>query len=248
VSDAGLSHLKDIKALTWLSLWRTSVSDAGLGQLKEVKGLTFLEVGGTKVTAKGLADFHAVVPGCKIVHDGGVIEAVDVDRAVAEWVIAQGGYVRINGSQKDIKTAADLPKDRFALMNVYLSNTRVPDAGLAHLKDMSLTELYLGGTPIGDAAPTYLKGLKSLTRLFLNQTLVSDAGLMHLKEIKGLTWLSLQGTSVSDAGLAHLKVLKSLVYLDLRQTKVTAKGAADFHAAVPGCKVMHDGGVIEPKE
>jgi len=29
---------------------------------------------------------------------------------------------------------------------------------------------------------------------------------------------------------------------------VTAAGVADFHAAVPGCRIEHDGGVIEPKK
>ena len=36
------------------------------------------------------------------------------------------------------------------------------------------------------------------------------------------------------------------MYLDLRMTKVTAKGVADFRAAVPGCKIEHDGVVIAP--
>jgi hypothetical protein len=29
---------------------------------------------------------------------------------------------------------------------------------------------------------------------------------------------------------------------------VTAKGLADFHAALPGCRIEHDGGAIEPKK
>jgi hypothetical protein len=34
----------------------------------------------------------------------------------------------------------------------------------------------------------------------------------------------------------------------VQKTKVTAKGLEEFHAAVPGCKIEHDGGTIEPKK
>jgi len=30
-------------------------------------------------------------------------------------------------------------------------------------------------------------------------------------------------------------------------TKVTAKGLESFRVAMPGCRIEHDGGVIEPK-
>ena len=57
----------------------------------------------------------------------------------------------------------------------------------------------------------------------------------------------LNGTKVSDAGLEHLKELKGLTILNLEKTKVTAKGLEALHAALPKCKIVHDGGVIEPK-
>jgi hypothetical protein len=33
----------------------------------------------------------------------------------------------------------------------------------------------------------------------------------------------------------------------VRKTGVTAKGLAEFHAAVPGCKIDRDGGTIDAK-
>jgi hypothetical protein len=98
-----------------------------------------------------------------------------VNRKAAEWVIAQGGSVQIDG--KDIKAVADLPKGPFTLAQV-----------------------------------------------------------------------NLYGTPVTDAGLEHLKELKSLTGLNLKGTKVTPKGLDELHAAIPGCKIEHDGGVIEPKK
>jgi serine/threonine protein kinase len=270
------------------------------------------------------------------------VVAADPDRKAAEWVIAQGGSVRVDGADEDIKAVAELPKDRFTVTQVTLDGTKVSDAGLVYLKDLKgLTELYLDGTKVTDAGLVYLKdlkglteltlrstavtdaglarlkGLNGLTQLYLNSTAVTDAGLVHLKEfkvltglnlcntavtdagmvhLKGLTWLSLNDTAVSDAGLerlkdlkgltqlylsrtavtdaglvhlkglkgltelylirakvtdaglVHLKELKGLTWLELRKTGVTAKGLEAFHAAVPACKVEHDGGFVEPRK
>ena len=370
VLDAGLAQIKELKSLETLYLSETQVSDAGLAQLKEIKSLAHLNVKQTKVTAKGLAEFHAAVPGCKIEHDGGVIEPkVSDDRKAAEWVLSIGGLVQVSGKTGYIKAAVDLPKERFTLTWVSLDETKVSDAGLAHLKELKgLTHLYLKDTLVTDAGLTHLNELKSLRALSLRGTKVTDAGLWHLREFKGLEALSLNGTAVTDAGLAHLKELhslreltlnstavtdaglahlnelkeltlfsasstkvtdaglahlkdfkelmhlnlgstqvtdvglpqikelkglrvfyldgtsvsdaglahlkdcknltylnlgsmgvtdaglahlkdcKNLAELDLRRTKVTAKGVDEFHAAVPGCKIEHDGGVIEPKK
>ena len=65
-----------------------------------------------------------------------------------------------------------------------LDNTRVTNAGLAHLK-----------------------GLTNLSLLDLNGTQVTDAGLAHLKGLTNLSDLDLSGTQVTDAGLVHLKGL-----------------------------------------
>jgi uncharacterized membrane protein len=69
----------------------------------------------------------------------------------------------------------------------------------------------------------------------------------HIKECKNLWILDLSNTPISDTGLAHLKDCKNLTSLIVRTTKVTAKGLADFHAALPKCRIEYDGGIIEPK-
>jgi hypothetical protein len=53
---------------------------------------------------------------------------------------------------------------------------------------------------------------------------------------------------VSDAGLARLQSLTGLARVMVRETRVTPKGIEAFHAAVPGCQIVHDGGTIEPKK
>ena len=39
----------------------------------------------------------------------------DADRKAAEWVLSVGGKLWVNGQERDIKAAADLPKERFTL-------------------------------------------------------------------------------------------------------------------------------------
>ena len=44
----------------------------------------------------------------------------DADRKAAEWVLSIGGMVRVNGQDREIKAAADLPKEAYRLTGVQL--------------------------------------------------------------------------------------------------------------------------------
>ncbi len=70
----------------------------------------------------------------------------------------------------------------------------------------------------------------------------------HLKELTKLTWLSLHDSQVTDAGLVHLNDLKNLKELHLTKLKLTAKALEALATALPECKIVHDGGTIEPKK
>jgi len=53
---------------------------------------------------------------------------------------------------------------------------------------------------------------------------------------------------VSDAGLEPFAGSPKLGFADLKGTKVTEAGVKKLAAALPGCKIEWDGGVIEPKD
>ncbi len=276
VTDAGLAHFKDCKGLTVLDLQGTQVTDAGLAAFKDCKGLMYLGVRNTRVTAKGATDFHAAVPACKIDHDGGVIEpkvASDPERAAAAYVLSIGGAVRVNGEERELRAAAELPKERFGLTGVDLNeNKKVTDAELVCFKNCkTLTTLYLSYAPqLSDAglanfkeckglqilALDYTKvtdkgladfaGCPNLIFLGLHGTTVGDAGLVHFKNCRNLARVGLQSTLVSDTGLQHLKDCKMLSELYIRKTKVTAKGVASLKSALPECKIESDFGTYVP--
>jgi hypothetical protein len=94
-----------------------------------------------------------------------------------------------------------------------LSNTKITDAGLAHLKDLNL------GT------------------LNLSYTNTSDAGLKHLKTLTQLFSLDLKGTKITDAGLEYLKGLDNLYELDILETEVTDEGIKMLLRELPKCRV-----------
>jgi len=175
--------------------------------------------------------------------------AVFDSRAAAEWVLGQGGVVRINGHVTDIKTVMDLSADEFRLTYVWLrntkaddselirfkgcktltylnlSNTQIGDQGVANFKDCrQLTALNLSNTPVTNAGLASFKDCQHLTAINLGDTEIGDSGLGQFKDCKHLTYLNVSNTSVTDVGLAHFKDCKSLTYLGLSRTKVTDAG------------------------
>jgi hypothetical protein len=117
------------------------------------------------------------------------------------------------------------------LTHLYLFNTKVTDAGLAHFKDCkNLVALGLYNTQLTDAGLIHFKDCKALTRLFLGGTKVSDSGLAHLKGMPltqlwiyntGITDLTpLQGMPLKDLHLTPKNITKGLDILrDMRSLK-----------------------------
>ena len=91
-----------------------------------------------------------------------------------------------------------------------LSNTKVTDAGLAHLK-----------------------GLPSLTTLDLRRTQITDAGLEHLKGLTNLQHLLLSGTQVTDAGLKHLEGLTTLQFVSCEHTQISPQAMKALQKRLP---------------
>ena len=54
IGDAGVHHLRRLKSLETLNLFRTNLSDNGLADLKDLRQLQVLLIGGTQVTDGGI--------------------------------------------------------------------------------------------------------------------------------------------------------------------------------------------------
>lgn len=111
------------------------------------------------------------------------------------------------------------------LTDLDLSDTKVTDAGLEHLKELAaLQNLNLRNTDITDAGLEHLKSLTSLQVLDLRDTDITVAGLERLKSLTSLQKLNLGTYRVTNAVLEHLKVLTGLQKLDLSRSRVTNAG------------------------
>jgi hypothetical protein len=73
VTDDDLVRLHALPELTSVTLIHTRVTDAGLLNLKGCPKLRLVLLRHTPTTLKGLEALAALIPGCKIEHDGGVI-------------------------------------------------------------------------------------------------------------------------------------------------------------------------------
>jgi hypothetical protein len=189
-----------------------------------------------KPAAEVLRVSQGVPPGAKNDKTDVGAQTLDPDRRAAEYVLSNGGAVKVNGQNKEIRTNADLPRDSFRLTGIILWNAdgfrvTATDAGLAVFKDCkNLTEIATYGTDFGDAGLANFKGCKGLTSLALNGSSVTDAGLAAFKDCKSLNNLNLRNTSITDAGLAHFDGCKDLKVLFLNATAVGDAGLAHFRS------------------
>ena len=111
------------------------------------------------------------------------------------------------------------------LETLRLENRQIGDAGLAHLGGLtSLKTLYLGGTQVTDSGLAHVKNLTELESLCVHKTEITDAGLEHLKDLTGLVYLCVHHTNVSNQGLEYLQGLSSLKTLYLQNTQVSDGG------------------------
>jgi hypothetical protein len=108
------------------------------------------------------------------------------------------------------------------LQVLILFDTRITDAGLAHLEELrGLRALDLSDTAVTSDGLIHIRKLIRLKDLTLIGTKVTDTGLVNLESHHDLWLLDLSGTKVTDRGLAHLRQLRKLSHLHLSKTSVT---------------------------
>jgi hypothetical protein len=103
-----------------------------------------------------------------------------------------------------------------------LYDTRVTDAGLAHLADFpNLRSLNIHGAGISEAGLAHLAYLTNLEVLYFNCAEISGAGLAHIQGLPKLATLYLVDADITDVELAHLKEFKKLTQLWFYNQEIT---------------------------
>ncbi len=124
IADEGVTHLRGLKRLRFLSLEGTKVTDAGLAPLVQFPALTILDLARNPITDAGLA------------HVGKLTRLRGL--GLAGTKITDGGLAHLAGLEN--------------LTALHLGHTAISDAGLAHLHRLgALEKVNLFDTRVTDA-------------------------------------------------------------------------------------------------
>jgi len=122
------------------------------------------------------------------------------------------------------------------------------DDDVRTIADLEQVEsLLLYRAQITPGAIPALERLPKLRVLLLNDTPgVTDAHVREIANLPKLRELHFRGNSITDQGLVDLRMMRALIHIDLQGTKVMATGVAGLHEALPNCRIVWDGGTVEP--
>lgn len=244
IDDAVVGQFKQLKQLAELDLDGSAISDDGVDALREIPTLRKINLGYLRIAKRSADELSQVLPDAEVVWHG------PRDRAAAQWVLEQGGKVRIRASESQlVSQAAALPDNRdFILEEIHLVNLpKLDETELAVCRDLSgLKKLYVSGTKLtaaglaqitgchqvellaitgeqlqGDFLPLIVAQFPALRQLYLADTELDGKQLNQLKKLPELRQLSLAGTPVQDEDLAPLEALPHLTWLSLDGTNIT---------------------------
>jgi hypothetical protein len=110
------------------------------------------------------------------------------------------------------------------LRNLSWTKTILPIPGFVPCHTLTIFDLALTGTGIGDKAIGCIKQYRDLVQLSLEDVKIDDPGGQQIAEIPTIEDLVLKNTGIGDATLVALKRLRRLRSLSIPVTKVTDEG------------------------
>jgi len=212
ITDEGLVFLKNLDSLKELWLVKTQITDAGLAHLSNLRMLEILFLSRTKLKGEGLA-FLKEVPALK--------------------------HLSLEQTNFDHIGLANCRKWSDTLEGLWLEDTNISDADLAHLTDFkALKTLKLSNTSITDAGLVHIKKLNSLENLSLDSTFITDDGLMSLKDLPNLRKIRVKRTRVTNAGLENFKQISASksVIVEWELSQIMSKSPSLLGKLLPDLK------------
>ncbi|KAA0137013.1 protein kinase [Gimesia chilikensis] len=217
--DSDLDEFDNCQNIEVLQLHNLAqITGAGLSHFRNCRNLRVLDVNVSPKVGSGLETFSE----CKNLEE------------IQLW--------QVPVTLEQFRPLADKP---FKLMN--MGGTPINDEWLPHLNLDRLENIAFSFTKVSDPGVDHLaQNAPNLKLLGLKSTPITDAALTRISELKHLEGLGLDQTAITDEGLKFLKQCSSLKQLDLTKTKVTPEGVKELKKSLPGCKILWDGGTLEP--
>ncbi len=174
VTDAGLAHLAGLAELGCLRVNHSKVTDAGMVHLKDLKKLAILELEDTQVTDAGLVHLEGLT-GVKHLN-------------LAGTRITDDGLVHLRNMKQ--------------LWALHLGRTAVGDLGLEQFREFDALKgvnfLYIEQTNVTDAGLAHLTGMQSLKGLHANRNKLTDEALQHMAVHNNLAWINASRTAITE--------------------------------------------------
>jgi serine/threonine protein kinase len=166
--------------------------------------------------------------------------AAESYRRAAEFVLRRGGRLFLHLAQTDDAAfpsrIEDLPSVPFILHTVNLAGQKdVNDDDMRALKDLSVRELNLSNTSVGDESVCQLQTSRRLRLIVLKGTKVTDDVALTLASSIDLRVLDLSDTQVTDRACRELAKHPLLEDLHLSHTQITDVGLKELAA----CSNLH---------
>ena len=203
VTDEGLLHLRALKHLKRVSLWKTSVTDDGLAVFSGTPKLEAIDISSPPTSTKPYAGFSRA----SLAHLRGLpnLRTLRFSFPVDENVM------------EDLATLPRFDADSLTLTHATDRQLEIA----ATWKNLRYLE-FKNGT-LEKTSIKRLANLPKLTTLRIHCRSVGDEELAAIGNLKSLRHLSLRGTMVSDAIGVELAKLLKLESVNLNRTAVTSK-------------------------
>jgi hypothetical protein len=260
ITDDGLKHVANLKALRIVSLWETrGITDAGLAHLSALTKVQTLNLYDCEITDAGLVHLRAMVhlenlllgktrvTGPGLSHLGRMSKLktlfTPTNSAGLEHIGRLHGLQELYAYDTRQPTPGDGLSDLAGLKGLrvlVLGENLCSDKGLATLAGLAgLTRLDIGGARVTDGGLNSIAKLEGLQELTIGKSKVTGAGLAVLLDLPNLHFLDLQDSScVGDDGIEHLRKLDGLRTLGLAGTTLSADGIVRIREALPATKVV----------
>jgi hypothetical protein len=253
LGTTGLAALAKLPALRVLEVRGSTIADADLDAFAPpANQWNALVFNNTRVTTPGAKRFLARYPKCDVQFD--YDPKADRDRALAEWVIAKGGAVRVYGHLDPFsRDTAPLP---VGVLRAYwlafpLKGYSFRDDDLDRFRGTGANWFALAGphalTDDGLQKWSAFPEAANAQCVQLTNRTVTATGYAHLAAFKKLIALHLPDSNVTDDALAVCKHLPKLRDLGLERTPVGDAGLKHLERsaleslAVPETKVGDTG-------
>ena len=230
LTDALAGSLAKLDQLQTLIVAESEMTLSGWQEIGKLSKLRTLDLRDCKL---GDAHFKAAVSGLN------ELVVVRLSGKSGATTVSDEGILALKNCTKLRALAGDylfISEDSIAglaslksLSELYLAGSLVDDAALARIAEIpSITKLRIAKTSVGK------EGLDKLTSLKLDELDVSecskidDAALEPIGKITSLKKLNLWRDAVGDTGMAHLKDLVNLEWLNVDNTQMTDAGLKSF--------------------